>query len=99
MFDITKFLQSQQAKEDKIAKLVKRLSEKGSAELISRKDLRDHQGFKRCCKKERKLLKHRFEANNIVVIGNLTLHQDDHVHLVSKYSSLYKNFKRHFEVK
>ena len=99
MFDLAKLFQRQETKEDKVTKLAKRLKEKDSVELFSRKALRDLQGFIRCCPKERRQLTQRFEANNIVVIGNLTLQQDDYVHLVYKHSSLYKNFKHHFEAK
>jgi len=96
MFDIAKLLERQSAREDKITKLVKYLKESGKSKLCTRKELRNMQGFERCCPRELRKLKQKLQANNIVIIGDVSTNQDDYVHLVYKYSKLYRDFKHHF---
>lgn len=97
MFTINDLQRWQEAREDKIAKLAKGLKESEGCERLSRKTLRELLGRKRCSKNELAELESRLEANNIIVIGNLTLRQEDYVHLLYRYSSLYKKLKSYLE--
>ena len=97
MFDIKKFIEVCEAKKDPFFTLAMKLKRNDAVEPFSRKYLRKINGYKACGRVERCKLIKRLKRNNIVIIGDLTLNQNDIVHLVYKHSRVYHKWKRREE--
>jgi len=94
MFDINKLIKVQDAKKDPFTVLAVVLKNKNTVECYSRQYIRNLGGYKKCGRKEARKLMNRLMQNHIVLIGDLTCRQTDDVHLVYRYSSLYRKISK-----